>query len=145
MKNQKQEKRTTRLSAAWRIRIGAVGYLTALLTLVAPITPLHQPAMETSAAQAEVLEPKDFAESKALQDYNWGKKQFACVDAIWTKESHWNHLADNPNSTAFGIAQMLGEDSKDPYEQISNGLRYIEHRYENPCNAWEFWKRNYWY
>jgi hypothetical protein len=29
--------------------------------------------------------------------------------------------------------------------QISNGLRYIEHRYKNPCNAWEFWKRNYWY
>jgi hypothetical protein len=39
----------------------------------------------------------------------------------------------------------LGEKSTDPTKQIRNGLRYIEHRYENPCNAWEFWKRNYWY
>jgi hypothetical protein len=54
---------------------------------------------------------------------------------LWGKESAWNPKADNPNSTAFGIAQMLGEDSTNPYVQISNGLRYIEHRYSNPCAA----------
>ena len=55
------------------------------------------------------------------------------------------YLADNPNSTAYGIAQMLNEDSSDPAEQISNGLRYIKHRYDTPCEAWKFWRSHYWY
>ena len=82
----------------------------------------------------------------AAQYEQWDtKSEFRALAKLWGKESAWNPEADNPTSTAFGIAQMLNEKSEDPITQIRNGLRYIEHRYENPCNAWEFWKRNYWY
>lgn len=71
--------------------------------------------------------------------------QFRCLNNIWTRESHWNHKADNPTSTAYGIPQMLGMKTKNAYRQINIGLRYIRVRYGTPCNAWEFWKRNHWY
>lgn len=68
------------------------------------------------------------------------ERQFKCLDNIWTRESHWNHMADNPNSTAFGIPQMLGMKTQNPYRQIHIGLRYIWHRYGSPCAAWDFWQ-----
>jgi len=91
-----------------------------------------------------LTEPKTYAKIK-MAKYGWGKKQSKCLNMLWGKESAWNHLADNPTSTAFGIAQMLGETSTDPMKQIINGLRYIEHRYGTPCNAWKYWQRNKWY
>lgn len=89
-------------------------------------------------------QPKDYAKIKMAQ-YGWGKKQAKCLNILWGKESAWNHQADNPISTAFGIAQMLGEKSLNPMVQINNGLRYIKHRYGTPCEAWQFWQRNKWY
>ena len=129
----------------WRIKLGAVLYMAGAMTLLAPISPLHTPPLDPIRAQADPLDLKDYAYKTGLATYGWNKQESKCLNQLWGKESGWNHLADNPNSTAFGIAQMLGEDSKEPTQQIRNGLRYIEHRYENPCNAWEFWKRNYWY
>lgn len=134
-----------RLPKNWRIKLGAVLYMAGAMTLLAPISPLHTPPLDPIRAQADPLDLKDYAYKTGLATYGWNKQESKCLNQLWGKESGWNHLADNPNSTAFGIAQMLGEDSKEPTEQIRNGLRYIEHRYENPCNAWEFWKRNYWY
>lgn len=91
-----------------------------------------------------VFNPQAYAES-LLIGYDWLPNDLVCLIKLWDKESHWNHLADNPTSSAYGIAQMLGEESKDPKRQIRNGLRYIEHRYENPCNAWDFWLQNNYY
>ena len=88
--------------------------------------------------------PKSYA-SKQLSYMGFGKAEFGCLNNLWTKESHWNHLADNPKSTAFGIAQILGEKSKLPHVQIGKGLRYIIKRYDTPCNAWRFWKRHNYY
>jgi hypothetical protein len=129
----------------WRLRLGVVGYFVILMTLLAPISPVHTPPLETISAQAQPPSLKEYAYFAGLQTYGWDRQQSKCLNVLWGKESAWNHKADNPNSTAFGIAQMLGEDSTNPYVQISNGLRYIEHRYSNPCAAWEFWKRNNWY
>ena len=89
-------------------------------------------------------EPKQYAKH-AIKAYKWDNRQFACLAKLWGKESAWNHLADNPVSTAFGIAQMLREKSRNPMVQIDNGLRYIKHRYERPCNAWRHWQRANWY
>ena len=142
----KIKKPTTALRELWATRLWAVCLISALLTVLAPVSTLSSPPIDE--AMAEELPPvnyQDFAADIALKQYGWGNYEFKCVDLIWTKESHWNPKADNPNSTAYGIAQMLNEDSRDGYEQIRNGLRYIEHRYETPCNAWKFWKRNYWY
>lgn len=109
----------------------------------------HPYEMSNSEAVTAVVqqpfEPKIYALEIARSDYGWNKYQFACLASLWGKESAWNHLADNPESTAFGIAQMLGETSKDPKVQIEKGLRYVEHRYETPCKAWAFWKRNNYY
>jgi hypothetical protein len=88
--------------------------------------------------------PKQYAKIK-MADYSWGHQQYVCLTALWGKESAWNHKADNPNSSAFGIAQMLGETAKHPLTQINNGLRYIKHRYDKPCNAWKFWRSRHWY
>lgn len=129
----------------WPIRIWAVVSLTALMTVSAPISAVKAPPFDQLKAFAEDMDYQKYAAKLAFDKYGWGAKQFDCLDSIWTHESHWNPLADNPNSTAFGIAQMLGEDSRNGLEQISNGLRYIEHRYENPCNAWLFWQKRYWY
>lgn len=142
----KIKKPTQALKELWATRLWAVLLLSALMTVLSPVSTLKTPPLDE--AQAEELTPinyQEYAADIALQQYGWGAKQFKCIDAIWTKESHWNPLADNPTSTAYGIAQMLKEDSRDGMEQIRNGLRYIEHRYELPCNAWEFWKRNYYY
>ena len=97
-----------------------------------------------TAEQIALQNPKQYAKEQ-FTEYNWEDSQFACLGKLWGKESAWNHLADNPESTAFGIAQMLGEDSTKPHIQINNGLRYIQHRYQNPCAAWQFWQRNNWY
>jgi hypothetical protein len=121
-------------------------------------TALLLPAGTPAAAEAPhaVVEKVVTVEEMALQNpqqyakdqfakFNWTDEQYICLAKLWGKESAWNHLADNPHSTAFGIAQMLGEDSKLPHEQINNGLRYIEHRYDNPCTAWKYWQRHKWY
>ena len=137
---------TTASKELWATRLWATCLISALMTVLAPVSTLSSPPLDE--ARAEELPPvnyQDYAADIALKQYGWNVTQLKCVDAIWTKESHWNPKADNPHSTAYGIAQMLNEDSHDGYEQIRNGLRYIEHRYSTPCKAWEFWKRNYWY
>jgi hypothetical protein len=142
----KIKKPTAARKELWATRLWATCLISALMTVLAPVSTLSSPPIDE--ARAEELPPanyQEYAADIALKQYGWNVTQLKCVDAIWTKESHWNPKADNPNSTAYGIAQMLNEDSRDGYEQIRNGLRYIEHRYSTPCKAWEFWKRNYWY
>jgi len=67
-------------------------------------------------------------------------KQLNCIDKLWTAESKWNSKANNKNSTAYGIPQILDLKEKDPYRQIDLGLKYIRYRYQTPCKAWAFWK-----
>ena len=132
----------------WRLRFYLVAYLTALMTFVAPLEPMINPPVESANAEETFTVPithKDFAAQTGMIVYGWNHDEFKCLDFIWTKESNWNPKADNPTSSAYGIAQMLKEDSRNAFEQISNGLRYIQHRYDTPCNAMKFWKRNYWY
>lgn len=68
-------------------------------------------------------------------------KEFHCVDLLWTRESNWNHKANNKKSTAFGIPQLLKMKEKDPFIQIDRGLAYIAHRWITPCRAWANWKK----
>jgi hypothetical protein len=128
-----------------RVRLGAVAYLTAVMTFTSPIASVNTPPLRPLPAEADSLDFKEYAEQVSRLSYRWGDKQMSCLRKLWGKESAWNPEADNPTSTAYGIAQMLNETSRDGYEQIRNGLRYIQHRYENPCNAWEFWLENKWY
>lgn len=103
------------------------------LVFMAPASafaPVHKLAPK-KVAYLSVFSPKAFALALLKN-----KSEFRCLDRLWTMESHWNPKADNPDSTAFGIAQRLGEKSKDAAVQIVMGIKYIVHRYEgSPCKA----------
>ena len=75
----------------------------------------------------------------------WGDDQFACLLALWNKESGWRVNAANSSSGAYGIPQALpgskmasaGADwQTNPATQITWGLNYIGARYGDPCGAW---------
>jgi hypothetical protein len=84
----------------------------------------------------------------------WGDDQFACLVALWKKESGWRVNAYNASSGAYGIPQALpgskmataGADwETNPATQISWGLGYIGGRYGTPCGAWDHSQRTGWY
>lgn len=77
---------------------------------------------------------------------DWNKSEWKALAKLWGKESGWQHDADNPNSTAYGIAQVLNTKPGTPAPlQIERGLEYIQHRYEKPSAAWAHWRANGWY
>ena len=76
----------------------------------------------------------------------WGRAEWSALGKLWGKESGWNHLADNPHSSAFGVAQVLNTHPETPAPlQIAKGLEYIVHRYDKPSVAWAHWRKNGWY
>ena len=76
----------------------------------------------------------------------WGRAEERALIKLWAKESNWNHEADNPHSTAYGIAQVLKTPKNTPAPlQIERGLEYIVHRYDKPSVAWAHWRKHKWY
>jgi hypothetical protein len=84
----------------------------------------------------------------------WGDDQFACLVALWNKESGWRVNAYNASSGAYGIPQArpgnkMGSAGADwetnPATQISWGLGYIGGRYGSPCGAWSHSQSVGWY
>jgi hypothetical protein len=95
------------------------------------------PVIRTKATMEEKKANKIMAMRYAQVGWGWDKKERGCVWKIFMKESRFDHLAKNQQgSSAYGIAQMLGEKSKDPAVQILRAYRYIEYRYGTPCKAW---------
>jgi hypothetical protein len=90
-------------------------------------------------------------ENKALvisyaRALGYNQQEIRCLVTLWTRESRLDHLADNPRSTAYGIAQLLRERSSQPSIQILHGIRYLNNRYEgNACRAIAFHNRRGWY
>jgi SLT domain-containing protein len=90
---------------------------------------------------------------KKMQQMGMPGEQIGSLIDLWNRESGWNPNAQNPTSTAFGIAQFLNgtwggtgfSKTNDPYTQIDAGLTYIKHRFGNPAAALSFWNRNHWY
>ena len=81
-----------------------------------------------------------------LNALGYNDNQIKCAIALWTRESRLDHLADNPRSTAYGIAQLLGERSSQPELQILRGVRYVMHRHRNSfCGALRHSDRVGWY
>jgi uncharacterized protein YabE (DUF348 family) len=94
--------------------------------------------------------PVDPGSARALgqamaAERGWGADEFSCLDQLWQKESGWRWNADNPSSSAYGIAQAnpgskmatVGSDwLTNPATQIEWGLGYISGRYGTPCGAW---------
>lgn len=103
--------------------------------------------VRVKATQSEKNHNRDLALAYAQAGYGYRARERACLLALWTRESRFDHLADNRKSTAFGIAQLLGETSRDPAIQALHGLRYIEHRYgkRGACKALKFHDTRGWY
>jgi len=97
-------------------------------------------AVAPAAQSMPIKSVKQYAKEKTVNP-----KQWSCLAKLWGKESAWNHLADNPHSTAFGIPQILGLTTTNPYKQIDLGVKYIKHRYDTPCKAWSHHKNKGWY
>ncbi len=77
---------------------------------------------------------------------NYNFEQFYCLDEIVYKESRWNYKAKNPNSSAFGLFQILKSKEKDPVKQIDLGLKYLDRRYDGcACTALAHHKLKGWY
>lgn len=96
------------------------------------------------ATQDEKNHNKKLAKDYASAGYGWEGREWECLLALWTAESRLDHYAKNPKSSAFGIAQLLGEKDRRPEYQILRGLKYISHRYDTPCRAYKFHlKHNY--
>ena len=113
-----------------------VGIVTATPSLA--LAPVMTPKM-----QALVMTPKAYAKMEVIRHWN-SQNQYVCLARLWGKESAWNPKAYNPISVggrhAGGIPQILGLNPKLPHTtQIDLGIKYIKHRYKNPCRAWAFW------
>jgi hypothetical protein len=75
-------------------------------------------------------------------------EQYECFVKLIDRENRsWNPLAiGNLKGThkVYGIGQMKNDKYRtlDGYTQIDWSLRYIKNRYQTPCKAWEFFKKN---
>ncbi|WP_422771742.1 lytic transglycosylase domain-containing protein [Plantactinospora sp. WMMC1484] len=89
-----------------------------------------------------------------LLDRGFALDEMPCLDKLFTKESGWNHKAENRSTGAYGIPQALpgskmasaGSDWKtSPATQIKWGLSYIKGRYDTPCGAWTYFQNEGFY
>lgn len=124
--------------------------------------PLPPPAVEISSASTGWAPPfvtPDPGTAQAIAydmvvARGWGDGEFACLVALWNKESGWRVNAYNASSGAYGIPQSLpgnkmasaGADwETNPATQITWGLGYIGGRYGTPCGAWGHSQSVGWY
>jgi hypothetical protein len=134
-----------------RARLGLLVVIVGLLWVFIPERthhfPLEIPQMQerTKATMEEKRENKALAISYA-KALGYSNENIDCLLTLWTRESRFDHLADNPRSTAFGIAQLLRERSGEPGIQILHGIRYLNHRYGgSACRALSHSDRRGWY
>lgn len=89
-----------------------------------------------------------------MLEFGYPADQWAYLEALWTRESGWNHLAENSSSGAYGIPQSLpgnkmasvgGDWRSNPETQIRWGLAYISARYGTPKAAKAHSDRLNWY
>lgn len=127
--------------------------------LTAPVTEVIKVGTAPPAPTVPSAPPVEPGTSRAIGlemtlARGWGEDQFACLDALWTKESGWRVNAHNASSGAYGIPQALpgskmasaGADwQTNPATQIAWGLGYIAGRYGDPCGAWAHSKARNWY
>jgi hypothetical protein len=110
-------------------------------------------ARRAVAPAAAAAAPSGSYQEYALSQLGGTASQFSCLENLWGKESGWNPNAQNPSSTAYGIAQFLDSTwastgiakTSNGYRQIDAGLIYINNRYGSPCGAWQHSQANNWY
>jgi len=100
-----------------------------------------QVAPEAVVAAASPTSNKKLIEEKGRAIF--GDKEVNALMELVDRESDFNHKAQNPVSTAYGMFQFLDstweaygcEKTSDPVKQTECGLKYIQKRYETPSKA----------
>ncbi len=120
---------------------------------------ITQAVLEKAEASAPVvIDPPSPGSAKAIAlalitARGWDHQQYACLVALWSRESGWSVTAHN-GSGAYGIPQALpgakmasaGPNwQSNATTQIKWGLGYIAGRYNNPCGAWASSEARGWY
>lgn len=142
-------------------RLDVVGGVVVGRTVVASVvtTPPVKQVVRVGTADLPPVGAVDPGSAQALgrsmaAQRGWGDDQFACLLALWNKESGWRWNAENASSGAYGIPQSLpgskmataGADWRtNPATQIEWGLGYIAGRYGTPCGAWAHSQDVGWY
>lgn len=113
-----------------------------------------------SGAAGEAPQVRDMTNASVLGQDNPKTEvgENAARDWIISKESLGKTTAKNPNSSAFGLGQLIkanreaygkrlgiDPDTIDRNEQLQLMDAYVKERYGNYQKALEFWKANNWY
>ncbi len=87
-----------------------------------------------------------------MPSFGWSPREMQALIPLWNQESGWNPNAQNPTSTAYGIAQFLdstwapyGPKTSSGYKQVFYGEEYIRDRYGDPAAAWAHEQAFNWY
>lgn len=90
-----------------------------------------------------------YALKKLVEKYGLDPSEIGPLIELWNRESGWNPAADNPTSSAAGIAQKMtsihGALEPTWQGQIDWGLDYIIGRYHSPSQALAWHNRHNWY
>ncbi len=106
---------------------------------------------EEEATSKEPENIKDYAKRKVTE--KWDVSHYPALAWIIDHESGWSHTAQNPHSSAYGLAQFINatwglvgcKKTDDPYVQVDCMIKYVDYMYDNPKAAQAFWKKNKWY
>lgn len=105
-----------------------------------------RPATPATRTPPEHLTRNQLIGRTRAAERGWVGTEWRCLYSLIRGESAWNHQAQNPTSTAYGLFQFLdatwapyGPKTTDPDLQVAYGLRYISARYGTPCRAWAKW------
>jgi hypothetical protein len=140
-------KRRLKLMRKW-VRSGLILVVTLSLLVVGqdklfppPVGRIPDGVIENrKATQDEKNHNKKIAKDYASAGFGWSGRESECLLALWTSESRFDNYAKNQRgSSAYGIAQLLGEKDNRAEYQILRGLKYISKRYGTPCRAYKFW------
>lgn len=105
-------------------------------------------ASASSAAAGSIAAYQAYAREQ-FKRFGWTSAEMNALIELWDRESDWNPNADNPTSTAQGIAQKLqsvhGPVESSPQAQMDWGLQYIKDRYGSPSRALAFHDRHNFY
>ena len=98
-----------------------------------------------SAAPAGMAMPSQELTPARYSTFLVGELQTSCLFSIALKESNINYKAINKSSGASGAWQIMNDKvrSLTDLEQVEWAIRYANHRYGSPCEAWSYWQRNF--
>jgi len=123
-----------------------------IVLLFAPLRTSHSQAQIPLEAQVEFKEDiKEYAKRRVLEVF--GENHWEAFNKIIWRESKWNHHAQNPRSSAFGLGQFLSSTWKsvgcvkteEEKMQIDCTIKYIKKNYRNPQKALAFHNQVGWY